>query len=147
MTHASWCRFKALEALWINDNKLREIEGLHTNLQLKYLYVHNNNLGTLRGSLKNLSYLRTLCAYNNNLRDLQATLPFLSHLVHLENLDLFPHKCYIHPSNERVAQKLVPIQIVVVIQLHWPGQIIVIFHGFWRKSGHSLQPNFFFLKK
>jgi len=84
----SFSKFKCLEALWLNDNKLRKVEGLDTNVQIKALYLHNNQLTTLKGSIKCLRHIRTLTLYNNRLQDLSTTLPMMEHLHHLDTLDM-----------------------------------------------------------
>eukprot|EP00286_Rhodomonas_abbreviata_P000526 CAMPEP_0181290372 /NCGR_PEP_ID=MMETSP1101-20121128/1378_1 /TAXON_ID=46948 /ORGANISM="Rhodomonas abbreviata, Strain Caron Lab Isolate" /LENGTH=373 /DNA_ID=CAMNT_0023394651 /DNA_START=5 /DNA_END=1126 /DNA_ORIENTATION=+ len=84
----SFAKLKCLGALWLNDNLLTKVEGLDTNVQIKALYLHNNLISTLRGSIKHLRHISTLTLYNNKLQDLAATLPLLEHLHHLENLDM-----------------------------------------------------------
>lgn len=37
-----------LEVLWINDNRLRFIDGLEHNFRIKELYAHNNHICTLK---------------------------------------------------------------------------------------------------
>lgn len=75
-----------LEVLWLNDNSITKIRGLDTNVQLKCLYLHNNKINTLQGSLKYLKHLITLTLNNNRLQDLQATLPLIKHITRLEEL-------------------------------------------------------------
>ena len=96
----SFERFKCIEALWLNDNQLTEINGLDTNVQIKALYLHNNRLASLEpkrrkasgrgceGALSFLSHIQILSLYNNRLQDLQTTLRNMSHLSHLEDLGI-----------------------------------------------------------
>jgi Leucine-rich repeat (LRR) protein len=77
-----------MEALWLNDNLLTKIEGLDTNVQLKALYLHDNRISTLKGSLKYLKHIEMLALQNNRLTDLEATLKGMEHLTRLEELDL-----------------------------------------------------------
>jgi len=84
----SFERLKCMEALWLNDNLLTKIEGLDTNLQLKALYLHNNRINTLKGSLKYLKHIEMLALQNNRLTDLEATLKLMEHLTRLEELDM-----------------------------------------------------------
>ena len=53
-------RFKTLEVLWLNDNKLSKVKGLEDNFRLKHLYLHNNRIASLANSsccLKQLKHL------------------------------------------------------------------------------------------
>mmetsp|Transcript_9810 Transcript_9810/g.19073 ORF Transcript_9810/g.19073 Transcript_9810/m.19073 type:complete len:396 (+) Transcript_9810:121-1308(+) len=77
-----------LEVLWLNDNRITKVHGLDTNVQIKGLYLHNNRINSLKGSLQHLKHVYTLSLYNNRLQDLEATLPLIQHLTHLEDLDL-----------------------------------------------------------
>ena len=77
-----------MEALWLNDNLLTKIEGLDTNVQLKALYLHDNRISTLKGSLKYLKHIEMLALQNNRLTDVEATLKGMEHLTRLEELDL-----------------------------------------------------------
>ena len=79
-----------LEVLWLNDNNITKIKGLDTNVQLKCLYLHNNRINTLVGSLKYLKHILTLTLNNNRLQDLEATLPLISHITRLEDLGMSP---------------------------------------------------------
>ena len=84
----SFERIKCMEALWLNDNLLTKVEGLDTNMQLKALYLHNNRINTLKGSLRFLRHIEMLSLQNNRLTDLEATLKLMQHLTRLEELDL-----------------------------------------------------------
>ena len=94
----SFSRFKCVEALWLNDNKLKKIDGLDTNVQIKALYLHSNQISSLeplkrnaagkgcKGALSFLNHIETLSLYNNRLQDLQKTLKDIKHLTLLEDL-------------------------------------------------------------
>lgn len=84
----SFERLKCMEALWLNDNLLTKVEGLDTNMQLKALYLHNNRINTLKGSLKYLKHIEMLALQNNRLTDLEATLKLMEHLTRLQELDM-----------------------------------------------------------
>ena len=86
--NCSFERLKCLEALWLNGNKLTKIQGLDTNMQLKSLYLQDNRITTLKGSLQSLRHLEYLALQNNRLTDLEATLKLMQHLSRLEELDL-----------------------------------------------------------
>lgn len=53
------------------------LEGLETNFRLRELYLHQNRLKTLEGSLPTLVHLRRLSLYDNELRDLDKNLEIL----------------------------------------------------------------------
>lgn len=91
-------RYKQLEALWLNDNKLTALHGFDCNPTLQAVYAHNNSIYTLAGALQNLKYLRSLSLYNNKLRDLKATLPYIRHLQYLVALDLFDNPLANEPN-------------------------------------------------
>lgn len=81
--------FRNLEVLWLNNNNLTEIRGLDKNFRIKELYVHNNRLKTLKGSISKMGHLQILSAYNNQLSDLDKNLDFLSDFTYLEHLNLY----------------------------------------------------------
>ena len=84
-------RFKTLEVLWLNDNKLSKVKGLEDNFRLKHLYLHNNRIASLVNSsccLKELKHLETLQLQGNMLQDLQATLKVLVKLTSLRQLNM-----------------------------------------------------------
>lgn len=70
---------------------MERVEGLDTNFRLKHLYLFNNKLKTLEGSLANLNHLETLLLYKNELRDLDLNLSRLEHLTNLKQLGM--HAC------------------------------------------------------
>lgn len=57
-----------LECLWINGNRLSYITGLDRNVRIKELYAHDNQIGTLQGSLTKMTFLEILDLSNNKLR-------------------------------------------------------------------------------
>eukprot|EP00960_Hanusia_phi_P013222 385464-Hanusia_phi.AAC.1 len=77
---------KCLEALWVNNNRLKSIQGLDNNVQIKDLYASSNVIATLDGSLRHLKYLRILSLNRNKLADLDKVLAAISHLSSLEEL-------------------------------------------------------------
>lgn len=84
-------RFKTLEVMWLNDNKLSKLKGLEDNFRLKHLYLHNNRIASLVNSsccLKELRHLETLQLQGNMLQDLQATLKVLQKLTSLRQLNM-----------------------------------------------------------
>lgn len=81
--------FPNLEVLWLNDNNLRCIQGLDGNFRIKELYVHNNKIKTLDGSMKKLLHLRTVTLYNNELSDLSHTMTYFRGLQYLQHIELY----------------------------------------------------------
>ena len=81
--------FPNLEVLWLNDNNLKSVEGLDSNVRIKELYLHNNRIKTLEGSIKCLLHLRTITLYNNELSDLDHTLTYFKNLQYLTHIELF----------------------------------------------------------
>jgi Leucine-rich repeat (LRR) protein len=81
--------FPNLECLWLNQNRLEKIENLDSNFRIKYLYVQNNQIKTLDGSLKYFKHLDTLAINENELRGLDHVLAFLKQFPLLVSLDLF----------------------------------------------------------
>jgi len=56
---------------------LEKIEGLDNNFRIKHLYLFNNHIKTLEGSLRVMRHIETLLIYDNELRDLDKNLEFL----------------------------------------------------------------------
>ncbi len=81
-------RFTSLSTLWLNSNNLTRLANLDSNIRIKRIYLHDNNLQSLKGSLVNFTFLDTLVLYDNQLADLHGTLPILEQLRHLEELDM-----------------------------------------------------------
>lgn len=69
--------------------QIEKIEKLEKCFRLKELYLQNNRISCLRGSLSNLRFLTRLSLSGNQLKNLEAALPLLSHMHLLQNLDLF----------------------------------------------------------
>ncbi|CAK4229579.1 unnamed protein product [Aphanomyces euteiches] len=78
--------FVSLEVLWLNENNIQDITGLDNCFRIKCLYLQNNRISTLQGSLRHFTFLRELRLFNNRLHDLHTTLRQLSKLLHLEDL-------------------------------------------------------------
>lgn len=81
--------FPNLEVVWLNDNNLKSVEGLDKNFRVKELYLHNNHIKTLEGSLKYLLHLRNITLYNNELSDLDSTLKHFDGMTYLVHLELY----------------------------------------------------------
>lgn len=76
-----------LEVLWLNDNKLSCLCNLDHNTRIRQLYVHNNRLSTLYGSLTKLKFLTHLDVSCNQLKGLSKVL-VLKKLRYLQELTL-----------------------------------------------------------
>jgi len=77
-----------LETLWLNDNNITRVTNLDMNMRIKRIYLQNNKINTLKGSLHTFTFLDTLILYNNNLSDLITNLEQLQPMRHLEELDM-----------------------------------------------------------
>lgn len=98
-------RFVNIETLWLNGNRLTKVNNLDENFRLKRLYLHDNSIHTLKGSLEFFTFLDTLSLYNNQLHDLQSNLEVLSSLRHLEELDMHGN-----PLSEETNYRLLVIK-------------------------------------
>lgn len=87
-----------LEVLWLNGNRLRAVDHLDANVRLKELYVHDNQLCTLKGSLHHLKFLEHLDLGNNSLGDLAKVLRQLERLRFLRHLNLQGNPCCEEPD-------------------------------------------------
>ena len=60
-------KFVNLEVLWLNDNQLRKIDSLDSNVRIKKLNVMNNSIETLEdSSLLKFKFLGEFIVANNN---------------------------------------------------------------------------------
>uniref|UniRef100_A0A8C5PP04 Leucine rich repeat containing 72 n=1 Tax=Leptobrachium leishanense TaxID=445787 RepID=A0A8C5PP04_9ANUR len=82
-------RFRMLKCLWLNHNKIPKITCLTNICRLSELYLNNNELCDITGSLKHLTSLRTLMLHDNHLAKLQATMKELKDMTGLHTLSLF----------------------------------------------------------
>ena len=81
--------FPNLEVIWVNGNKLKNLDAISTNFRVKKVYASDNLLENIKG-LAAYKFLDTLCVGNNKLRNLDKFLDFLvTHFAFLEQLDLF----------------------------------------------------------
>ncbi len=75
-----------LEVIWLNQNQLTKIQNLDNNFRVKQLYLQDNKIRTLEGSISIMKHLETLIVSNNELRDLQKNLEFLEDFPYLKQL-------------------------------------------------------------
>jgi Leucine-rich repeat (LRR) protein len=109
-------RFTNLESLWLNNNCLQALNHLNDNFRIRELYVHDNNICTLKGSLHCFKFLSVLDLSNNQLGNLQKVVAMLAPFMFLENLNLSGNPCC-----QQVQYRLVVIHAIpslVVLDLH-----------------------------
>lgn len=75
--------YRDIEPDWC---RLKSFQGADANFRLKKLYLHDNQLETLQGSLKHLIHLEVLLLHNNRLADLQHIIEHITHLQDLKHL-------------------------------------------------------------
>jgi len=92
----SLARFKNLQRLWLNSNKLRNLmlkdnsySFLKTNYQIVELHLQNNEINTISGALSQLHCLKILMLQSNQLADLYEVLTELKQIDTLERINLF----------------------------------------------------------
>ncbi|NXG59524.1 LRC72 protein, partial [Hemiprocne comata] len=82
-------RFHRLRYLWINNNKIQDLTFLKRNYCLTELYLNNNELTDITGALKHLGALQILLLHNNQLGKLSKTVKELKGMISLQTLNLF----------------------------------------------------------
>ncbi|XP_071591473.1 leucine-rich repeat-containing protein 72 isoform X4 [Heliangelus exortis] len=85
----SLSRFRRLRYLWINNNKIQDLTFLKKNYCLTELYLNNNELTDVSGALNHLHVLQILFLHNNQLGKLGRTVKELKGMISLQNLNLF----------------------------------------------------------
>ncbi|XP_066096467.1 leucine-rich repeat-containing protein 72 [Saccopteryx bilineata] len=81
-------RFKNLKYLWLHHNKLHGITFLTRNYCLTELYLNNNAIIEIEG-LHCLPSLHTLQLQHNELTNMDATVKELTGMLHLKTLSLY----------------------------------------------------------
>ncbi|KAM4705150.1 leucine-rich repeat-containing protein 72, partial [Rhinophrynus dorsalis] len=105
-------KFRMLKYLWLNHNKIPRITCLVNNFRLSELYLNNNELCDITGSLKHLTSLCTLLLNNNQLAKLQATVNELKGMTNLQTLNLFHN-----PLAQESGYRLYVIHHIPAVQL------------------------------
>ncbi|XP_074624747.1 leucine-rich repeat-containing protein 72-like isoform X1 [Acropora palmata] len=82
-------RFKNLQFLWLNKNKLRKLNCFDGNYQLRELYLQDNMIAALNGALRHLTCLQVLLLNGNQLLKLTDVIHELRAMQSLETLNLF----------------------------------------------------------
>uniref|UniRef100_A0A4W3HEI1 Leucine-rich repeat-containing protein 72 n=1 Tax=Callorhinchus milii TaxID=7868 RepID=A0A4W3HEI1_CALMI len=91
-------RFSLLKYLWLNNNKIKKVTFSPANYILCELYLHNNKLTDITGSLKNVKSLRILTLHNNWLTDVLKTVKEFRNLKFLHTLNLFHNPLALEPD-------------------------------------------------
>ncbi|CAO2586152.1 Leucine-rich repeat-containing protein 72, partial [Lemmus lemmus] len=85
---ADLSRFKNLKYLWLHHNKLHGIAFLTRNYRLTELYLNNNAIFEIEG-LHNLPSLHILLLHHNELTNTEATVKELKGMQNLKILNLY----------------------------------------------------------
>lgn len=105
--------FENLEALWLNQNMIKEIKNLDNNFRIKHLVLSNNLIYNLEGSLTKMKFLKILLLDNNKLRNLDLQLNILKNFKFLENLNLFGNPLSEEPEyRNRVINNIIILKIL-----------------------------------
>ena len=79
--------FPNLEVVWLNNNKLKNLDGLNSNFRIKKIYCQNNSLNNIE-AIKKFKFLDTLLIGDNRIRNLDKFIPFLQNQSQCQNADL-----------------------------------------------------------
>ncbi|XP_027540678.1 leucine-rich repeat-containing protein 72 isoform X3 [Neopelma chrysocephalum] len=82
----SLSQFNRLKYLWLNNNKIQDLNFLIKNYCLTELYLNNNELTDISGALKHLCSLQILFLHNNELKNLGKTVKELKGMISLHTL-------------------------------------------------------------
>nr|XP_046256366.1 leucine-rich repeat-containing protein 72 isoform X1 [Scatophagus argus] len=82
-------RFHFLRELRLNNNKIRDLSCRSLNCCLTELYLHNNNIKSISGTLNHLTCLRLLFLHNNQIRGLEDTMHELRRMQQLQTATFF----------------------------------------------------------
>nr|XP_006138391.2 leucine-rich repeat-containing protein 72 isoform X3 [Pelodiscus sinensis] len=105
-------RFQVLRYLWLNNNKIQKLTFLINNYRLTELYLNNNELIDIAGSLKHLRSLQILLLHNNQLKNLDTTVKELKGMISLKTLNLFHN-----PLSQDPGYRLYVIYFLPSVQL------------------------------
>ncbi|XP_051641958.1 leucine-rich repeat-containing protein 72 isoform X2 [Manacus candei] len=108
----SLSQFNRLKYLWLNNNKIQDLNFLIKNYCLTELYLNNNELTDISGALKHLCSLQILFLHNNELKKLGKTVKELKGMISLHTLNLFQNPLAYDPD-----YRLYVIHILPSVQL------------------------------
>ena len=81
-------QFPNLEEIWLNNNKLKNLDDIKHNFRSKKVFCQNNQVSNIDG-LKNYKFLEVLLLGDNKLRDLDKFLLVICKFAFMQQLDLF----------------------------------------------------------
>ncbi|NXM71070.1 LRC72 protein, partial [Serilophus lunatus] len=108
----SLSKFHRLRYLWLNNNKVQDLNFLNKNYCLTELYLNNNELTYISDVLKHLCSLQILFLHNNDLRKLGKTVKELKGMISLHTRSLFQNPLAYDP-----AYRLYVIYFLLSVQL------------------------------
>ncbi|XP_036419824.1 leucine-rich repeat-containing protein 72 isoform X3 [Colossoma macropomum] len=79
-------RFSQLRYVWLNNNRIKDVHGNMFNCCLAELYLQNNEITSISGSLRHLTCLRVLLLHNNQLKDLEEMVAELRNMHCLQTV-------------------------------------------------------------
>lgn len=82
-------KFRNLQIVWLNGNKLRKLNCFGSNYQLREVYLQDNMLVELNGSLRHLTCIQVLLLNGNQLVKLTDVVHELRAMQCLKTLNLF----------------------------------------------------------
>ena len=104
--------FPNLEVVWLNNNRLRHLDGLARNFRIKCVYCANNALEDVAG-IRKFKFLNTLLLGGNRLRGLDAFLAFLGRFAFLEHLELTGNPLSEEPDYRlKLIRRLPQVQVL-----------------------------------
>lgn len=112
-------RFRMLQRVWLNSNKLRDLfikntqqSFLRHNFRISELHLQCNELSTITGAVSHLRCLQVLMLEKNQLADMSAVLQELLPLRALKVLNLFDN-----PMAQEEAYRLLTIHLLPSVDL------------------------------
>jgi len=112
-------RFRMLQRIWLNSNKLRDLfmkntqqSFLQHNFRVSELHLQCNELSTITGAISHLRCLQVLMLQKNQLANLSAVLQELLPLRALKTLNLFDN-----PMAQEEVYRLLTIHLLPSVNL------------------------------
>ncbi|XP_067094927.1 leucine-rich repeat-containing protein 72 [Osmerus mordax] len=106
-------RFQTLTCLWLNNNKIKDISYKGLNCCLTELYLQNNNITSISGTMSHLACLRVLLLHINQMKRLDETVAELRNIHHLHTVTFFLNPFAQEPEyRQYVLHHLPSVQIL-----------------------------------